>query len=86
MNYTILSANYANPEHTAAEIKTVESAAVMISERDRPEAWAEFKEWEKTNSVAVYIEPIVEVKPTLDDIVAILTPEQKASLNARINK
>jgi hypothetical protein len=37
--YTIVSAHYANPERTAVIIMTVQSGAVAISERDRPELW-----------------------------------------------
>lgn len=40
MTYTILSAAYANAEHTAAVIQTQEAGAVMASERDTPQLWA----------------------------------------------
>ena len=41
MTYTILSAVYANPEHTSAVIFTKEAAAVLISEKDTPKEWRE---------------------------------------------
>ncbi len=41
--YTILSAVYANENHTAAIVMTKGAGAVSISERDRPELWAELK-------------------------------------------
>lgn len=39
MKYTILSAVYANPDHTAAVIITKENAAVLVSSADTPEIW-----------------------------------------------
>ena len=41
MTYTILSAKFANPEHTAAVIETEEAGAVLVSAADTPELWAE---------------------------------------------
>jgi hypothetical protein len=37
--YTIISAQYANPDHTSAVIITEEAAAVAISEIDTPDLW-----------------------------------------------
>jgi hypothetical protein len=41
MNYTILSARYANPGHNAAVIETEQAGPVLASERDTPELWAQ---------------------------------------------
>lgn len=38
--YTVLSARYSNPDHTAAVAMTEEVAAVVLSAVDTPEAWA----------------------------------------------
>lgn len=38
---TIRSARYVNAESTAIVIYTVESAAVLISEKDTPDLWAQ---------------------------------------------
>jgi len=83
MIYTILSARYANPEHTAAEILTAESAAVMISEEDRPQAWAEFKVWEKANATAVFavVPPRIRTpSEKLEAALGITVAELKAEL------
>lgn len=40
MTYTILSAAYANAEHTAAVIQTQEAGAVLVSAQDTPQLWA----------------------------------------------
>lgn len=40
MTYTILSAAFANAEHTAAVLQTQEAGAVLASERDTPDLWA----------------------------------------------
>jgi hypothetical protein len=40
-DYTILSAYYANAERTAVIAMTQEAGAVVVSERDRPELWAQ---------------------------------------------
>jgi len=45
MTYTILSASYANAEHSAAVIITQEAAAVLISEHDTPDLWTEMLAW-----------------------------------------
>ena len=41
MTYTILSAAFANAEHTAAVIQTQEAGAVLVSEQDTPALWAQ---------------------------------------------
>lgn len=41
MTYTIQSAAYANPDHTAAVLQTVEAGAVLASEADTPQLWAQ---------------------------------------------
>lgn len=40
MTYTILSAAFANAEHTAAVLQTQEAGAVLASEADTPDLWA----------------------------------------------
>lgn len=40
MSYTIRSARFANPEHSAAVADTVEAAHVALSAADTPAAWA----------------------------------------------
>ena len=45
MRYTIKSAQYANAEHTAAVIDTVEAAHVVISKVDTPKEWSEMLAW-----------------------------------------
>lgn len=40
MSYAILSAAYANPEHTAAIVQTPDRGAVALSVVDTPEHWA----------------------------------------------
>lgn len=52
MSYTILSARYANEDHTAAVIETKESGSVAISEVDTPQAWAELAGVEVSDYVA----------------------------------
>lgn len=54
MAYTILSAEYANPDHTAAVIMTKEAAAVLISSVDTPDEWAAMLKWGKPSA---YVEP-----------------------------
>lgn len=39
MTYTILSAQYANADNTAAVVMTKEAAAVLVSQADTPELW-----------------------------------------------
>lgn len=41
----ILSATWANADHTAAVVVTEEAGAVAISEIDRPQLWQEFEAW-----------------------------------------
>lgn len=45
MTYTILSAQFANADNTAAVLMTEEAAAVLISEADTPDAWAAMLAW-----------------------------------------
>lgn len=40
MNYTVLSAQYANAENTAAVVQTAEAGAVLASTKDTPALWA----------------------------------------------
>ena len=39
MNYTILSATFANEDNSAAEIITPEAGSVLVSEKDHPAFW-----------------------------------------------
>ena len=43
--YTITAAQYANLEHTAAVIQTVEAYAVLVGEVDTPELWQQMLDW-----------------------------------------
>lgn len=45
MTYTIISAQFANSEHTSAVVMTEESASVALSEVDTPEEWVAMLEW-----------------------------------------
>lgn len=54
MTYTILSATYVNPEHSAALLLTEEAAAVAISATDTPVEWAAMLAWGMPDE---YVEP-----------------------------
>lgn len=54
MTYTIISARYANSEHTAAVLITEEVAAVAISATDTPVEWAAMLAWGMPDE---YVEP-----------------------------
>lgn len=41
MTYTVLSAQYANADQSAAVLQTQEAGAVLASERDTPALWAQ---------------------------------------------
>jgi hypothetical protein len=45
MTYTILSAQYANEDHSAAVIQTEEAGGVLVSEADTPDLWAAMMAW-----------------------------------------
>jgi hypothetical protein len=45
VSYTIVSAAFANPEHTSAVIVTEEAGSVAISEVDTPDDWADMLAW-----------------------------------------
>lgn len=45
MTYTIISAQYANENNTAAVIRTEEAGAVLLSEKDTPDEWAAMLAW-----------------------------------------
>ncbi len=57
MSYTIIAAKYANPDHTSAEITTVEAGSVAASEVDRPELWKAMLEWGEPDPYAAPEEP-----------------------------
>lgn len=44
MTYTITGAQFANSEHTAAVIQTVEAGAILVSLNDTPDLWAKMLE------------------------------------------
>jgi len=54
VTYTILSATYVNPEHSAALLLTEEAAAVAISATDTPVEWAAMLAWGMPDE---YVEP-----------------------------
>ena len=68
MSYTILSAAWSNdPE--AVVVETAESGAVVVSQRDRPDLWAQLM------ASGVEIAPRRTIKPKMDDIDAVLDAE-----------
>lgn len=54
MTYTIISAVFANSEHTAALVMTQEAGEVALSLLDTPDAWAAMLEWGTPDE---YVEP-----------------------------
>jgi hypothetical protein len=54
VSYTIVSARYANPENTAAEVITADAGAVLFSQADTPKEWAALK---KRGGVLPYAAP-----------------------------
>lgn len=45
MTYTILSAQYADPDNTAVVLQTEEAGAVVVSLVDAPDLWEELQAW-----------------------------------------
>jgi hypothetical protein len=76
MTYTFLSAQYANPEHTAAVAITAEAAAVAFSAVDTPEHWAALH---AAIAPADYVPPPPPTSPTRAELLAKL-----AALQAQI--
>ncbi|MFN9113682.1 MAG: hypothetical protein ACK5XN_26735 [Bacteroidota bacterium] len=76
MTYTFLSAQYANPEHTAAVAITAEAAAVAFSATDTPEHWAALH---AVLTPADYVPPPQPPAPTREQLLAEL-----AALQAKI--
>lgn len=66
MTFTIISANYANPEHTAAVMVTEEAGAVAVSLLDSPELWADLHEWGTPDD---YVEPAAPRRQVLKAVV-----------------
>src|SRR5947208_2099154 len=64
---TILSARYANAEHTAAVIQTVENGAVAISECDTPALWSQILAMDRVDE---YVAPLTIEAFTPAQIVA----------------
>jgi hypothetical protein len=82
MIYTIISAQYANEDHTAAVIDTAEAAAVLVSEKDTPDLWAEMLDW---GSPAAYVAPTPQPEPSpIEKLAAFLAanPDVKALIEA----
>lgn len=61
MSYTIVSAAYANVDHTAAILMTQEAGAVLASEVDTPERWSELLD------SGIVVAPYAASVPALDD-------------------
>lgn len=66
MSYTIQSAAYANPEHTAAIVQTREAGAVAISQRDAPDLWAAML---KKGGVTEYAAPAAPPRKVLKSVI-----------------
>jgi hypothetical protein len=66
VSYTILSAKYANPEHTCAILVTEEAGAVIASEADTPDLWAQM------NEDLASIEPFDVAKALFDTVVSLV--------------
>lgn len=81
MEYTILSAKYANEDRTAAVIETKEFGSVAISEADRPELWKLLR----GVKVAGYVAPVVPPLPTLADQIAALPAGERAKIKAALS-
>jgi len=65
MNYTVLSASYANADHTAALILTEEAGAVLISHVDTPDLWADLESY-----------PVADYDPPVEPFPAVVTAAQ----------
>jgi len=75
MTYTILSAQYANAEHTAAVIQTQEAGAVLVSEVDTPDLWAELPA-----DCAAFVPPPESRTMDKRDFLALFTSDEKSAL------
>lgn len=76
--YTILSARFANVDHSAAIIITKEAAAVLISEVDTPDLWSAML---ASGVPAAYeAAPVLEPSDPVDKLAAFLNanPDVKA--------
>lgn len=76
--YTILSARFANADHSAAIIMTREAAAVLISEVDTPDLWSAML---ASGAPAAYeAPPVIEPSDPVDKLAAFLNanPDVKA--------
>lgn len=80
MTYTIISAAYANQEHTAAVLQTEEAGAVLISDRDTPDLWQQMLAWALT--VEGGSEPVPTAYTPANPFPA-LKPALQADLTAR---
>jgi tRNA G26 N,N-dimethylase Trm1 len=63
MRYTFISAQYANPEQTAAIAITEEAAAVALSEADTPFHWADLLAWGTPEPYAVPVDSNITAVP-----------------------
>lgn len=60
MSYTITSAAYANAENTAVLIQTTINGAVLVSQQDRPDLWADLQTWVAGGGViSAYVAPSI---------------------------
>jgi hypothetical protein len=66
VSYTIQSASYANAEHTAAIINTLEAGAVAISQRDAPDVWAAML---AKGGVGAYAAPAMPPRKVLKSVI-----------------
>jgi hypothetical protein len=58
VTYTIVSAVYANKDHTAAVVQTEEAGSVAVSEIDTPDQWAVMLDWGEPEPFEEPPEPI----------------------------
>jgi hypothetical protein len=66
VTYTIQSAAYANSEHTAAIIQTLEAGSVAISQRDAPDVWNAML---AKGGVGAYAAPAVPPRKVLKSVI-----------------
>lgn len=65
MSYTILSAQYANPDETAAIVETAEVGFIAVSQKDTPDLWEDLMAW---GTPSAGIAPTVRSFTRLSDV------------------
>lgn len=65
MSYTITAAAYANAENTAARVETEEAGAVILTQEDTPDAWADLQASEI--EIAPFAPPPAPVPAVISD-------------------